>query len=365
MKVHGLRLSAVTSGRDNNLNLMRFLAATFVIINHAFGLTGQTALEPFQRLFGVGGGYVGVNIFFVLSGFLVTKSWQGRSPVEFAWARCTRIYPGLWASVIITVFLGGLLFATVPALTLWSSHDTLTYLAHNLFVLPHFGAQIDLPHVFTAQGTEFNVSLWTLPLEIEMYLTLALVGVLLGVRARYAAALALLGVGMVIVAHLSHAGDTVLASRGRFLYFFFCGSLAYLLRDRIILSGWAAAGLLLAVLGTIALSKSFPPRQAVLALTLPYLLLWFAYVPAGLIRAWNRLGDYSYGLYIYSAPIQVAVFTLGIGATPARNFFISLLIALAFAAASWHLLESRALHRTMPQSLRRLRIRVPLLARSP
>lgn len=365
MKVPGTRLSAVSGGRDNNLNLMRFVAATLVIFNHAFGLTGNTASEPFHRLFELGGGDIGVNIFFVLSGFLVTKSWQGRTAAEFAWARCMRIYPGLWVSVLITVVLAGLFFSTVPTLTFWSSRDTLMYVVHNFFVLPHFGARLDLPHAFTAQGTDFNVSLWTLPLEIEMYLTLAFVGVLLGVRARYVVALALLGVGLVFVTRVTHSHDGMLASQGRFLYFFFCGSLAYLLRERIILSGRVAAVLLALVVGAVLLSKSFLLRQAVLGAALPYLLVWFAYVPAGLIRAWNRLGDYSYGLYIYSVPIQTAVLAVGIGASPARNFWISMPIALAFAVASWHLLEKRALHRPMPQLLRRLRIRTPLLARSP
>lgn len=359
-----MRLSTVSRGRDNNLNLMRFVAATLVIFNHAFGITGQTASEPFHRLFDLGGGDIGVDIFFVLSGFLVTKSWQGKTPAEFAWARCMRIYPGLWASVVLTVFLAGLFFATVPPLTFWWSRETLGYVAHNLFVLPHFGARLDLPHAFTAQGAEFNVSLWTLPLEIEMYLTLAMLGMLLGLRARYVAALALLGVGMVIVARLTHSSDDMLSSHGRFLYFFFSGSLAYMLRERIILSARTAAVLLAGVLGTVMLSESYPLRQAALALALPYLLLWFAYVPKGLIRGWNRLGDYSYGLYIYSMPIQTAVLASGLGTTPAQNLGISMIIVLAFAAASWHLLERRALHRPMPRWLARVRVPVPLLSRS-
>lgn len=365
MKAPAVRLSSVSAGRDNNLNLMRFVAATMVILTHAFGLTDNTAFEPFHRLFDLGGGDVGVNMFFVLSGLLVTKSWLGKRPSEFAWARCMRIYPGLWASVLITVLLAGLFFSTVPTLTFWSSRETLAYIGHNFFVLPHFGARLDLPHAFTAEGREFNVSLWTLPLEIEMYLMLALVGVLLGVRARYVAALALLGAGMVIVAHLTHSSDAMLASRGRFLYFFFCGSLAYMLRERILLSTLGAAALFAGLIGVGLLSGSFPVRQAALALALPYLLLWSAYIPRGFIRNWNRLGDYSYGLYIYSVPIQTAVAALGIGSTPLKNFWISMPIALAFATASWHLLEQRALHRPLPRWLARLQIQTPLLARSP
>lgn len=355
-----LPLSTVSAGRDNNLNFMRFAAATLVVFTHAFEITGHAASELTRRLFDLGSGDIGVDIFFVISGFLVTKSWQGRTPAEFAWARCMRIYPGLWASIVLTVFLTGLLFATVSPFTFWSARGTLAYIAHNFFVMPHFGARLDLPHAFAGQGSEFNDSLWTLPPEIEMYLTLAMLGVLLGVRARYAAILALLGVGMVILAQLTQLSGNVLASHGRFLYFFFSGALAYTLRERIILSVRSVAIMLAGLLGALVLSESIPLHQAALAVALPYLLLWLAYVPAGAIRSWNRLGDYSYGLYIYSMPTQYAVSALGIG-TPAENFGISMLVALAFAVASWHLLERRALKWPMPRWLARMRVRAPLL----
>jgi peptidoglycan/LPS O-acetylase OafA/YrhL len=358
------RLSAVCGGRDNNLNLMRFLAATLVIFTHAFGLTLRTASEPFHRMFDMGGGDIGVNVFFVLSGFLVTKSWAGRTLPEFAWARCMRIYPGLWVSVLVTVVLVGLFFATVPAVHFWLSRDTLTYLARNFTMLPRSGAQLGLPHALPIHAATFNVSLWTLPLEIEMYLLLALLGTLAGVRARYVAILALLGCGIVLVSKLTESSHDMLLARGRFLYFFFAGSLAYVLRERIVLSGRVAAALLGVIVATVAVSGSFLVRQAVLALAMPYLLLWFAYVPAGAIRNWNRLGDYSYGLYIYAVPIQIAVLALGIGTTPATNFTVALLVALAFAVASWHLLERRALRIPMPHTLSRLAIRVPLFGRS-
>jgi len=257
----GVRLSAVIAGRDNNLNLMRFLAAALVMVNHAFGITGHTATEPFYRVFELGGGDIGVDVFFVLSGFLVTRSWEGKPLPAFLWARCMRIYPGLWVSVLVTVILAGACFATVPRLEFWSSRSTLTYVGHNLLMLPHLGARLDLPHAFTAAGSEFNVSLWTLPLEIQMYLTLALLGVLLGIRARYLAALTLLGVGIVLVSKLTHSSHDMLLARGRFLYFFFAGSLAYALRGRIILRSRTAATLLALVFATIAVTGVFAVRQ--------------------------------------------------------------------------------------------------------
>jgi peptidoglycan/LPS O-acetylase OafA/YrhL len=59
-------------GRDNNFNLIRFLAAALVIWTHAFGLLDRTSFEPVFRTFHLGAGDLGVDIFFVLSGFLVS-----------------------------------------------------------------------------------------------------------------------------------------------------------------------------------------------------------------------------------------------------------------------------------------------------
>jgi peptidoglycan/LPS O-acetylase OafA/YrhL len=337
-------------GRDNNFNLIRFTAATLVIWTHAFGLLDLTRREPVFHVFGIGAGDVGVDIFFVLSGFLVSKSWDGKTLAQFAWARCMRIYPGLWASLLVSVGVVALFFTDEPLARFLGSASTASYLAHNATLLPTLGARLTLPHAFHYSGDAFNVPLWTLPLELQMYALLAAIGIIVGLRAPVVGAVSLLGVAGVV---LDKLGGTHLMTmdRGRFLYLFFAGALLYTLRNQIVLRTWIAATLACIVAATVALTDREVIRQAVLLGALPYLLLWCGLVPRGLIRQWNRLGDYSYGMYIYGFPVQLALISTGVTAASSTNFLLSMLITLPIAIASWHLLESRMLHRRLPSPL--------------
>lgn len=334
-------------GRDNNFNLIRFSAATMVIWTHAFGLLRHTEFEPVHRIFGIGAGDLGVDIFFILSGFLVSKSLNGKIIIQFAWARFLRIYPGLWAATLISVLVVAAFFTNMSAGRFLINPSTLAYVLHNATLLPGLGARLALPHTFHYRNDLFNVALWTLPYELQMYGLLALLSVSLGLRVRYLGLIAASGALSVLMAKIDGL-HLLEVDSGRFLYLFFVGSLMYALRARIALRGWiAATGAGLIVL-TIALTENQNARQVVLLAVLPYLLLWCGLIPGGWLRYWNRLGDYSYGMYIYACPVQIALIATGVTSTPARNFIFSMLITAPFSVGSWHLLEKRVLHKQLP-----------------
>lgn len=319
-------------GRDNNFNLIRMFAALLVIEAHACAITGRPDL--LRPIFGLGAGDLGVDIFFVLSGYLIAKSWTGKTWVQFAWARIMRIYPALWVSTVLSVLLVGLLFSKAG---FFSKPSTTSYLWHNVTMLPHFGARTSLPGAFETPGRYFNISLWTLPYELQMYLTLAVVGII-GLRARYIGAVALAGAALAIAAHYFTAAD---ADRGRLLYFFFSGALAFTLRERLRLYGRITVALVAAIAGSLFLGTLW--REVAISFALPYLVLWCAYIPSGPIRLWNRLGDYSYGSYIFAHPIQMGLAVYGVTVVWWSNILVSLAIILPLAALSWHTLEKRML----------------------
>ncbi|WP_165494949.1 acyltransferase family protein [Actinomadura roseirufa] len=95
--------------RLRELDLLRFLAALAVVLYHftGFGNSGPWP-EPARRLFPEIGditryGYLGVDLFFVISGFVILMSAWGRGPGEFGISRLVRLMPAYWASVLLGV----------------------------------------------------------------------------------------------------------------------------------------------------------------------------------------------------------------------------------------------------------------------
>jgi peptidoglycan/LPS O-acetylase OafA/YrhL len=126
----------------------------------------------------------------------------------------------------------------------------------------------------------------------------------------------------------------------RLLFMFFSGATFYVLRRHVVLSLPLAAAAALALgLGLLHREAFFLAYTAVTA----YLLLWIAYIPAGFIRRFNRLGDYSYGTYIYAFPVQQITATLMPGVSVPVMILVSGTVTLALAVASWHRIERSAL----------------------
>lgn len=95
------------------INLLRFLAAFFVMMYHyvfMFYSNGSKFINfPFLRNF-FHYGYLGVDLFFIISGFVIALSAEGRTAREFLISRVVRLYPALWLSSTLTflffMFLG-------------------------------------------------------------------------------------------------------------------------------------------------------------------------------------------------------------------------------------------------------------------
>lgn len=347
-----VRLADVVVGRDNNLSLLRFIAATAVVYAHSFGLLGLTDQEPFYRIFGKGLGDVGVDIFFVISGLLITKSLLAKDSLGlFVWARVMRIYPALWLSTVCWVLVAGFLLSPIEAGEFFGAASTKAYILKNATMLPGVGAEPNLPHVFADGSPEFNAPLWTLPHELQMYALLAICGLIGLVRYRWMAML-IAGFGFACMAFDAFAiGVPIDPIRARFIFFFFTGSSLYLFRERIPLRSFAV-GMICLCLGSAAVfSPSDPFQQLALACVTPYMAIWLAYVPDGAIRRYNEAGDYSYGIYILAFPLQLVLRSYTHIEDPWVLFAISMIAVLPAAMASWHLVESRALRLPAPRIL--------------
>ena len=339
-------IATLLDGRDNNFNLIRFLAASAVIVDHSFALVAPE--QAASALIGgeaLGIGRLAVDIFFLVSGFLVTRSVMTQPTlVDYAVARFLRLFPGLLVACI------GIAFVLGPVVTLVSLNDYFTDPRPWLFVpltstlVTH---AMTLPGVFDTvpESRVIDPPLWTLRYETMCYVMLALFALAgaLATRFRATLTLGLLLAGYVFVTFFTELRQETVAidSASRFILTFFIGGAFYIFADKVKLDIWVAA-----LLGLIAVAAHATPLyEAALRVALGYGVLWFALVPAGAIRRFNLIGDYSYGLYILCFPIQQVFVMLDPTITPGALFVCSFPAVLAFAMLSWHFVEHPALDR--------------------
>ena len=117
--------------------------------------------------------------------------------------------------------------------------------------------------------------------------------------------------------------------------FFITGTALWVNRERVRLSWWWLAALLIAC----AAMRGTPWFHVPYFLALCYGTLFVAFVPK---LPMIRHNDLSYGLYLYGWPSAQLVQTFAPGG-PFHNTFWTTLLALALAAASWFLVERPAL----------------------
>jgi peptidoglycan/LPS O-acetylase OafA/YrhL len=341
-------LSTYTASRDNNFNLVRFMAASLVLFSHSFALAlGSGDAEPLRSTIGMTWGTIAVDVFFITSGFLITKSYlSSNNIIAFWWARILRIYPALIVAILFCVFCVGTWFTTNSLNEYLQDPQTYKYLIKNSTLF--FGIEFDLPGVFmnTPYKEAVNGSLWTLPYEVKMYVILAFT---LGLAVRISRWVKFASIRNTILfiailstsIHIANHFQPILSIKSTRLFsLFFVGAVFYLCRDKIYLSTkWTLFLLPLLLVSSVNKDVFF----VIYSLSLPFIIFYISYVPAGEIRKFNKFGDYSYGIYIYAFPVQQSI------AATLPNVSVPVMIALSFlitfllSMLSWHLIEKRFL----------------------
>ncbi|MCL2457517.1 MAG: acyltransferase [Desulfobulbus sp.] len=351
-----MRLADYTQGRDNNFNLIRIAAAFSVLTSHSFPLAlGPNAVEPIADILGMSLGMIAVDVFFFTSGFLVTASLLTRQNVkQFVWARVLRIYPALIVVVLLSVFGLGLFFTTQPTRAYLADAKIYEYVLKCSTLIT--GVNQHLPGVFenNPYKNSVNGSLWTMPYELKMYITLTCVWLIVQWipankvkvpvnKVKIFKVVLVLGAAisgmLLILVHFNmvNTGGKFL----KFFYMFFSGASFYILRDRIILSHALFSLFLLLLIGTIFNKHIFFVSYV---LVLGYCILYFSYIPSGIVRKYNKLGDFSYGIYVYAFPVQQSVAALIPGVSPLVMFACSSIATMTLAVLSWTFVEKKALH---------------------
>lgn len=96
------------------LDIVRFAAALSVVLYHYISDPGSDFPDWLQAI--TDQGYLGVQLFFMISGFVIADSASRKSPADFAVARFVRLYPTLWVCILLTVSVSYLVSGWTPPL---------------------------------------------------------------------------------------------------------------------------------------------------------------------------------------------------------------------------------------------------------
>lgn len=357
-------LSESLSGRQPNaLNAVRLVLAFAVIFSHSFPVGGYGS-DPFFQLFRMQENLGGVAVigFFLISGYLITKSAFTKDFVQYFWARALRIFPAFWAVLLVSVLVIG------PAIWLLEGRSAESYFNGSQgspfsYVVSNWDLTIRQWGIFdifanTPYGKEvgssvFNGSLWTLIYEWGSYIAIGVL-VLFGAM-RYAKAI----IPMLLLLSLVAQALRLSGSGGHAALFpifadgimvnlftaFLWGALLAVYADKVVVDD--RLGIFAFVL--TAYTLLFGGFGVVGFPAFAYFLFWVAVRVPDCIKRIGARHDYSYGIYLYGWPVQQVLVYLGLSRTDwGLGGYLLYCAAACFVAAicavlSWHFLERPAL----------------------
>ena len=329
---------APLTGRENSFGAIRLFAALLVIYGHGEDMRGVSTPSLWSRPVS----QIGLDLFFCISGYLIYDSWLRDQRFDrFLAKRALRILPGLVACVVFCIALVGPLATALPLATYFAHHGTWQFLLNIALYL-----KLYLPGVFQHRllGGAVNGSFWSLLPEILCYLTVPLI-CLASRRLRGVALLAMAafcgGISLYMFAYQPTGYSLIYGADPKYVLaevpFFMAGAFWRQVQVRV-------PGLLrldVAVLmcaATFVVPAAFDAGSVPLRwLTLSYTVIAFGMTATPVLRSAMRLGDLSYGAYLYAFPVQQ--FALDY----VDSILLPTLVTFGLAFLSWHLIEQPAL----------------------
>lgn len=334
--------------KQNNFDFLRFYFAFIVVIGHLIFISDVPQFKAFYPFFNT---YTSVTGFFIISGFLISKSYsQSKSLKEYFVKRASRLLPAYIFVVSLCAIL--LSFQSILSFSAYfSDAGFYKYLLANFTFLNFLHP--NLPGVFTSAGVtpDVNGALWTLKVEVAFYLSLPVIYTFFrktNKKIYFLIALYVLSVFYsnclenLALAKNNSSFSTLAHQLPGFISYFVSGMAVYYYFEEYIKrkNQLLFLGIALIVVDKIIGYEVFMPMG------LSLIVFFFAFSFKKL-NHFAKYGDISYGIYVFHYPI-IKLFTVWGLFTKYNPYLISIVvIAIVLTAGflSWHLIEKRFLSR--------------------
>ncbi|MCF1281325.1 acyltransferase family protein [Acinetobacter pittii] len=331
--------------RKNNFDFFRIYLASVVFFAHYYYLTQIS--YPYDKSFFLFNSGFAVNAFFVVSGYLITKSWiKSHDLKKYVKSRAKRIFP-LYLLILFLCFFIGYIINFEKGFLNYLSNGALDYLAWNAALLNFMHP--NLPYLFESNPfNTVNGSLWTIKLEVAFYVFVPIIYFFLKTRKSRV-------VGTICIYFLSAISFYILkyvASRyalpseliyqiPSYLVLFMAGAIFNFIDfKKINTLPYFLLSILYFILFDYSLDRGLgfitPIMTAIFVIHFCEKLKFNIPIP-------KQVGDISYGIYILHFPVIQLMIQYDL-IKYSYSVFYCYLIVVILSMISWHLFEKKILY---------------------
>jgi len=316
--------------RSENLNIMRFAAVLMIIVSNAFLVCtgsefGQITIRE-----------IAVSFFFFCGGYLAAISVERRVTAKrFFGVRVKRLIPSAFFVTVATMILCSF-FSTWKPVGYVVSMDTWKYLLNSVFIPVR-----EMPGVFSTHPTPIVNNAYT-PMMVGMICyVLCFIAYKLGFfeKKRFLISAPLVLIASVVFVKIIATSPSHVTML-RWVVLFYMGIGYWVYREHILLDVkyFAIAVLLFAILFVVGLDS------VAMCIVFPYVVMYICFGMKQCSPKLGKLGDYSYGIYLWGFVVQQMVFQfyLASGMSPLVNAVIAIPISIVAGMLTYEIVENNA-----------------------
>ena len=330
--------------RQNNFDFLRLLFSSLVIFSHSFPLTGEKELLLRITNDQIDLGSLSVNVFFIMSGYLIFNSLKYSKTVNnYIWKRCLRLFPGLLVMLLISLII---IAVVHNGNNIFLQKDFYSYLPNNLFLYTnqYYIAGVFENNIFPKA---INGSLLTLSYEFTMYLLILL---FFPIRNNKKVTLIILFLFWIIFCLIGNVRPNFFknifliinldsARFYRLAAFFIAGSILCFFDLKKINNNLTKIGITFILITSVYFNNYNIISNILLPILVITIGLSFSKTLSFLP---NKIGDISYGVYIYGFIVQQTLMNY-FNFNPYELAFTSFVITYILSYFSWNYIEKKTL----------------------